>query len=164
MQPIPLAGECEARGFQSLWFPEHSYIPTSRETPCGGRFEPGIGYGWNVEERRNHGDDFRQRREMLRACAVDQSALDAFGGRVQRQVRYAREKLGMADAGAEAPSPDRDRRRLHPLASCLPEMGVIRVIMPRYAAVAGRLRGRAADPGQVRRVRLSSRGVSVLDR
>jgi probable F420-dependent oxidoreductase len=37
MQPIPLAKECEARGFESLWFPEHSHIPTSRKTPWGGR-------------------------------------------------------------------------------------------------------------------------------
>ncbi|MHC5066627.1 MAG: LLM class F420-dependent oxidoreductase [Planctomycetota bacterium] len=37
IQPIELAREVEARGFESLWFPEHSHIPTSRETPWGGR-------------------------------------------------------------------------------------------------------------------------------
>lgn len=37
IQPIPLAKEVEARGFESLWFPEHSHIPVSRETPWGGR-------------------------------------------------------------------------------------------------------------------------------
>ena len=26
----------EARGFESLWFPEHSHIPVSHEMPCGG--------------------------------------------------------------------------------------------------------------------------------
>jgi probable F420-dependent oxidoreductase len=36
IQPIALAKEVEARGFESLWFPEHSHIPTSRETPWGG--------------------------------------------------------------------------------------------------------------------------------
>ena len=36
IQPIELAKEVEARGFESLWFPEHSHIPTSRETPWGG--------------------------------------------------------------------------------------------------------------------------------
>lgn len=36
MQPIELAREAEARGFDSLWFPEHSHIPTSRRTPWGG--------------------------------------------------------------------------------------------------------------------------------
>jgi len=127
IQPIELARECEARGFESLWFPEHSHIPTSRETPWGGfkhlgplpeeywrthdqfvaltaaaavttklrlgtgitlvaqrdpiwlakevasldvisngRFEFGIGYGWNVEEMRNHKLDFKQRRDILR--------------------------------------------------------------------------------------------------
>jgi probable F420-dependent oxidoreductase len=33
--PAELAREAEARGFESLWFPEHSHIPTSRESPWG---------------------------------------------------------------------------------------------------------------------------------
>ncbi|MFN0092244.1 MAG: LLM class F420-dependent oxidoreductase [Acidimicrobiales bacterium] len=37
IQPVELAKEVEARGFASLWFPEHSHIPTSRATPWGGR-------------------------------------------------------------------------------------------------------------------------------
>lgn len=37
MQPIDLARNAEARGFESLWFPEHSHIPTDRTTPWGGR-------------------------------------------------------------------------------------------------------------------------------
>ena len=37
IRPDVLAREVEARGFESLWFPEHSHIPTSRETPWGGR-------------------------------------------------------------------------------------------------------------------------------
>jgi len=36
IDPVELAREAEARGFESLWFPEHSHIPTSRETPWGG--------------------------------------------------------------------------------------------------------------------------------
>ena len=36
IQPIELAREAESRGFDSLWFPEHSHIPTSRRTPWGG--------------------------------------------------------------------------------------------------------------------------------
>ena len=36
IQPVELARAVEARGFESLWFPEHSHIPTSRETPWGG--------------------------------------------------------------------------------------------------------------------------------
>jgi probable F420-dependent oxidoreductase len=31
-----LAREVEARGFESLWFPEHTHIPTSRRTPWPG--------------------------------------------------------------------------------------------------------------------------------
>jgi probable F420-dependent oxidoreductase len=37
IQPMELAREVEARGFESLWFPEHSHIPVSRRTPWGGR-------------------------------------------------------------------------------------------------------------------------------
>ena len=36
IDPMVLAQEAEARGFESIWFPEHSHIPTSRETPWGG--------------------------------------------------------------------------------------------------------------------------------
>jgi probable F420-dependent oxidoreductase len=35
IDPMQLAREVEARGFESLWFPEHSHIPTSRESPWG---------------------------------------------------------------------------------------------------------------------------------
>jgi len=34
---VELAREVEAHGFESLWFPEHSHIPTRRTTPWGGR-------------------------------------------------------------------------------------------------------------------------------
>ncbi len=37
MQPVDLARRAEALGFESLWFPEHSHIPTDRTTPWGGR-------------------------------------------------------------------------------------------------------------------------------
>lgn len=37
IRPDHLAREVEARGFDSLWFPEHSHIPSSRETPWGGQ-------------------------------------------------------------------------------------------------------------------------------
>ncbi|HET8738974.1 MAG TPA: LLM class F420-dependent oxidoreductase [Acidimicrobiia bacterium] len=37
IRPDELAREVEARGFESLWFPEHSHIPTSRVTPWGGQ-------------------------------------------------------------------------------------------------------------------------------
>ena len=36
LQPIELAREAEARGFDAIWFPEHSHIPCSRGTPWGG--------------------------------------------------------------------------------------------------------------------------------
>jgi len=37
LQPVELARAVEERGFESLWFPEHSHIPVSRVTPWGGR-------------------------------------------------------------------------------------------------------------------------------
>lgn len=37
IQPVELGQAVEERGYESLWFPEHSHIPTSRATPWGGR-------------------------------------------------------------------------------------------------------------------------------
>ncbi len=37
IRPDVLAAAVEARGFESLWFPEHSHIPSSRATPWGGQ-------------------------------------------------------------------------------------------------------------------------------
>ena len=37
--PTDLASSVEERGFESLFFPEHTHIPTSRETPCVGGAE-----------------------------------------------------------------------------------------------------------------------------
>src|SRR3984893_7707762 len=36
MPIVGLAQACEARGFESLWAPEHSHIPLTRKTPFGG--------------------------------------------------------------------------------------------------------------------------------
>jgi probable F420-dependent oxidoreductase len=36
IDPATLATEVEARGFDSLWFPEHSHIPTARTSPYPG--------------------------------------------------------------------------------------------------------------------------------
>jgi probable F420-dependent oxidoreductase len=39
IRPDDLAREVEARGFGSLWYPEHTHIPTSRKTPWPGGAE-----------------------------------------------------------------------------------------------------------------------------
>src|SRR2546426_12648612 len=39
-----LARETEARGFESLWLPEHTHIPTSRRTPWPGGSELPLEY------------------------------------------------------------------------------------------------------------------------
>lgn len=36
IRPDALAREAEARGFESLWFPEHTHIPSSRRSPWPG--------------------------------------------------------------------------------------------------------------------------------
>src|SRR5919112_4921389 len=40
--PAELAAMAEERGYESLWFPEHTHIPASRETPypAGGELPP----------------------------------------------------------------------------------------------------------------------------
>jgi probable F420-dependent oxidoreductase len=119
-----LARALEERGFESLFVPEHTHIPTSRRTPfpgggelpkeyshtldpfvaltaaaaatrrlrvgtgiclvirrdpivtakevasldllSGGRFEFGVGAGWNTDEIENHGTEFRSRFRLMR--------------------------------------------------------------------------------------------------
>jgi probable F420-dependent oxidoreductase len=39
IQPADLAMEAEARGFETLWLPEHTHIPTSRKSPWPGGAE-----------------------------------------------------------------------------------------------------------------------------
>jgi probable F420-dependent oxidoreductase len=124
IDPGALARLVEERGHESLFFPEHTHIPASRETPfpigdgtlarryihtldlfvavtaalvstsrlrvgsgiclvvqrdpiitakevasvdhlSGGRFEFGVGAGWNREEMRNHGTDPRLRMAVM---------------------------------------------------------------------------------------------------
>ncbi|MDQ1645856.1 MAG: hypothetical protein QOJ50_2040, partial [Cryptosporangiaceae bacterium] len=124
ISPSAVARLAEERGYESLFFPEHTHIPASRATPyagggelprkyshtydlfvsvtaaltvtsrlrigsgiclvierdpittakevasvdhlSGGRFEFGVGAGWNREEMANHGTDPRVRMAVLR--------------------------------------------------------------------------------------------------
>ncbi|HLU42494.1 MAG TPA: LLM class F420-dependent oxidoreductase [Microthrixaceae bacterium] len=129
-----LAREAEDRGFDSVWIPEHTHIPTSRRTPpptgeevlaeeykrsvdplvalaaaaaitervhlgtgvmlpaqreplvtakaiatlqnlSGGRFEMGVGFGWNEDEMEDHGVDYRTRRAHAREHVLAMQAL-----------------------------------------------------------------------------------------
>lgn len=129
-----LARAVEERGFDSLWIPEHTHIPTSRRTPpptgeaelpeeyrrtldpfvaltvaatvterlrvgtgicvvaqhepivtakaiatldlvSGGRFDFGIGFGWNHDEMENHGIDVKRRRARAREHVLAMQAL-----------------------------------------------------------------------------------------
>ncbi len=125
MPLVELARAAEDRGFDSVWIPEHTHIPTSRRTPpptgedelaeeykrsvdplvalaaaasvttdihlgtgvllpaqrdplvtakaiatlqnlAGGRFELGMGFGWNVDEMEDHGVEYSTRRAHAR--------------------------------------------------------------------------------------------------
>ncbi|MHB1138285.1 MAG: LLM class F420-dependent oxidoreductase [Microthrixaceae bacterium] len=129
-----LAVAAEDLGFDSIWIPEHTHIPTSRRTPpptgdaelaqeykrsidplvalaaaatltstirlgtgvmlpaqrepivtakaiatlqnlSGGRFEFGIGFGWNEDEMEDHGVDYRPRRAHARDHMLAMQAL-----------------------------------------------------------------------------------------
>lgn len=134
MDPAALAVAAEERGFDSVWLPEHTHIPTSRRTPpptgedelpeqykrspdplvalaaaaaltsrihlgtgvllpaqreplvtakaiatlqnlSGGRFELGIGFGWNADEIEHHGVAFAERRSVAREHMLAMKAL-----------------------------------------------------------------------------------------
>jgi len=53
LQPVPLGRAVEERGFESLWLPEHSHIPTSRVTPWGGASDapPLPEYYWRTHDQ-----------------------------------------------------------------------------------------------------------------
>lgn len=129
-----LAVAAEERGFYSVYVPEHTHIPVSRETPpatgteeleegykrtrdplislaaaasvtdrillgtavalpaqhdaiayakavatldeiSGGRVVLGVGFGWNKEELRDHGVDFKVRRDVVREHMLAAQAL-----------------------------------------------------------------------------------------
>jgi probable F420-dependent oxidoreductase len=133
IRPDRLARELEDRGFESLFFPEHTHIPTGRRTPypaggelpeeykrtfdpfvaiaaaaarterlilgtgvclvaqhdpillakevasvdliSDGRFEFGVGFGWNVDEMEDHGVDPKRRRSLVREKILAMKAL-----------------------------------------------------------------------------------------
>jgi probable F420-dependent oxidoreductase len=134
MPVTDLAVAAEERGFDSVWIPEHTHIPTSRRTPpptgdaelaeeykrsvdplvalaaaaaltstirlgtgvllpaqrepivtakavatlqnlSGGRFELGVGFGWNEDEMEDHGVAYRARRAMAREHVLAMQAL-----------------------------------------------------------------------------------------
>ncbi len=133
IDPAELAREVEARGFTSMYTPEHTHIPVSRKTPppmgeplpkqyfhaldpfvalswaaaatkelrvgtgiclvaqhdpivlaktvatidhlSAGRFDFGVGFGWNQDEAEHHDVPFARRREMVREHVLAMKAL-----------------------------------------------------------------------------------------
>ncbi len=53
IHPVELARACEDRGFESLWLPEHSHIPASRQSPWPGSLsgEPLPDYYWRMQDQ-----------------------------------------------------------------------------------------------------------------
>ena len=72
----------------------------------GGRFEFGIGIGWNREEMENHGTNPKTRVATGQgADRGDAADLDPGDGQLPRRVRQLRRHLDVAQARAAAPPP-----------------------------------------------------------
>ena len=187
--PVALGRAAEDAGFDSIFVPEHTHIPASRESAwpggdelpreyshtldpfvslsaiaatterlrvgtgialiverdpimlaheaasldhlSGGRFELGIGAGWNLEEMRNHGTDpSAPLRGHARARAGHARDLDRGRGLLPRRVRRLRSHLVVAQAGAE-PAAGVDRR--HRPAGARPRPRVRRRLVSQHA-------------------------------
>jgi probable F420-dependent oxidoreductase len=59
VHPVRMAREVEGRGFESLWYPEHSHIPVSRRSPW-----PGSARGEPLP------DDYRRMHDQFNALAM----------------------------------------------------------------------------------------------
>ena len=181
-----LAREAESRGFESLFVPEHTHIPSSRRSPwpggpelpreywhtldpfvglaaaaavtsrlrlgtgiallterdpiltakesatldllSEGRFELGIGAGWNAEEMEHHGTVFADRFKVMmdRALAIKTVWTEEEPRRVDFDPN-----LVVAQAGATASSADPARRRPAQLATNCPTSGRLDARAPR---------------------------------
>ena len=125
IRPDDLAKEVEKRGFDSLWFPEHSHIPVSRKSPWGGQKNApqlpehywrsndaliSLAYAAAVTEKLKLGTGITlvaQRDPIWTAKEV--ASLDFLsGGRVLFGVGYGWNREEMAHHGAEF----KDRRAL----------------------------------------------------
>ena len=171
MEVPELARAAEDRGFDSIWIPEHTHIPTSRRTPpptgdaelaeeykrsidplialavaasltstirlgtgvmlpaqrepivtakaiatlqnlSGGRFDFGIGFGWNEDEMEDHGVDYRTRRAHSRDHMLAMQALWTDEVAVLRgRVRVVPADVVLAQARGARARADRRRRR-----------------------------------------------------
>ena len=100
--PVQLGREAEARGLDSLWFPEHTHIPTSRRTPAPAG-EP------LAEEYKRSLDPFvampMQREPIVTAKAVA-TLQNLSGGRLDLGIGFGWNEEEMADHGV----PFKERR------------------------------------------------------
>ena len=84
--PADLARAVEERGFESLFFPEHTHIPTSRRSPWpGGGRPPG---GVPGDARPVPGPHRRRRRPPTDCCSGPASASSSSGTRSPRPRRW----------------------------------------------------------------------------
>jgi probable F420-dependent oxidoreductase len=166
--PGEVAALVEERGFESLFFAEHTHIPASRESPwpaggdlprkywhtydlfvaataalaatsrlrvgsgvclvierdpittakevasvdhlSGGRFEFGIGAGWNREEMSNHGTDPRTRMRLLKERVEAMKAIWALDEASYSGEFVHFERIWSYPKPAQRPHPPTDRR------------------------------------------------------
>ena len=109
IDPVTLGRAAEEHGFESLWFPEHTHIPTSRQTPWPGGAEL-------PEEYRHTLDPF----VALGAVAAVTSRLGlGCGGALRRWRRSGPPTPPSTTAGwststlsGPGPNPSRSRTRL----------------------------------------------------
>ena len=78
MRPDDLARACEERGFESIWFPEHTHIPASLKTPppVGGKTPR---YLWHLVLfwKKQHQVLHQQRLNHLSFCGADLAQRDS---------------------------------------------------------------------------------------
>jgi probable F420-dependent oxidoreductase len=163
LDPAAVARLVEERGHRALYFPEHTHIPASRETPyegggelprryshtydlfvaataavlatrslrvgsgiclvverdpivtakevasvdhlSGGRFEFGVGAGWNREEMANHGTDPRRRMAVMRERVEAMKAIWTSDEASYRGEHVAFERIWSWPKPAQRPHP-----------------------------------------------------------
>ncbi len=112
IRPDVLAREAEARGFESVWFPEHTHIPISRRSPWpGGPVLPKeYSHTYDlfvVPHRRGGGHHAHQGRVRHLPAGRARSDRHGQGGRVARlpvrRPRALRHRRGMERRGDGAP-------------------------------------------------------------
>ena len=136
--PHELAIEAETRGFESVWFPEHSHIPTSRKSPWPG----------GAELPKWYYDTYDPFLAMAAAAVVTRTIKLGTGVClvVQRDPIHTAKEVATVDQLSERPAAVRHRRRLERRGDGRPRHGVRHALQ----ADARAHRGDEGDLGRAR--------------